>query len=362
VKRGALLAAMLAVVAAPLHTQEISALLGGVHAQYADSITGTAATVSLRLGGSSSRAVGVMDANLSRFTDGAWVTQGSGYGTLVLTSTRGSGLNLAIAGGLDGNYFEGGGWSGSASLGPVLALSQGALLATVGGSVGAVRNIADSSFLTGAANAKARVTLGAGISIAAGAVAVAGDTIRYVDGNLELAFDSYRLHMLVAGGARSGDLAADPWIQGRISLALAPAALLELAAGSYPRDLVGFDRGLYVSAGFRVNLTRSARALYAPPPPPPLEVSRSGSGSGRVVIRIRFQTPSDSVAIAGDWGNWDALPLTRVAPDTWEIVIGLGPGIYRYSLVVDGEIWTLPPGVISEPDGFGGRVGLLVLR
>jgi len=360
VKRGTLLAAMLAVVAAPLQTQEISVLLGGVHAQYADSITGTAGTLSLRLGGSSARAIGIVDASLSRFVDGGWVTQGSGYGTLVLSNNRGNGLNLVVAGGLDGNYIEGGTVSGSGSLGPVLALSYGPLLATAGASLGAVRDIADSSFLTAAANAKARYRLGGGFSVAGGAVAVAGDTIRYVDGTLELAFDSYRIRAMVAGGARKGDLSDDPWVQGRINFALSPTALLELAAGSYPRDLVGFDQGLYVSAGFRVNLTRSARTPYVAPRPPPLSVTRSDTGL--VLIRIHYQTQGESVAVAGNWGNWDAMPLTRVALDTWEIVIDLEPGIYRYSLVVDGEAWTLPPGVLSEPDGFGGQVGLLVVR
>ncbi|UCG84828.1 MAG: glycogen-binding domain-containing protein [Gemmatimonadota bacterium] len=357
-KRGTLLAAMLA-AGAPLHSQEISVLLGGVRAQYADSISGTAGTVSLRLGGSSARAVGILDASVSRFTDGGWVNQGSGYGTLVLTNNRG-GLNLAVAGGADGNYIEGGSFSGSGSLGPVLALSQGTLLATIGASIGTVRDIAENSFLTGAANAKARLGLGGGFSVAGGAVAVAGDTIRYVDATLELGFDSYRINTVIAGGARAGDLSDDPWIQGRISFAIAPTALLELAAGSYPRDLVGFDQGLYVSAGLRVNLTRSARAPYTAPPPPPLSVKRADSG--RVLLRIHFPTQSESVAIAGDWGNWDALPLTRVAADTWEIAIAIEPGIYRYSLVVGGETWTLPPGVISEPDGFGGQVGLLIVR
>ena len=42
--------------------------------------------------------------------------------------------------------------------------------------------------------------------------------------------------------------------------------------------------------------------------------------------------------------------------------IAIEPGIYRYSLVVGGETWTLPPGVISEPDGVGGQVGLLIVR
>jgi hypothetical protein len=360
VRRGTLLAALLAAAGPPLYAQEVSALLGGVHAKYADSISGTAATVALRLGGSSSRAVGVVDVSLARFLEGGWITQGSGYGTLIVSNNRGDGLNLALAGGLNGNYPEGGYLSGSGAVGPVVALSRGPLLSTIGGSVGIVRDVAETSFITRGANTRIRLQLGGGYSIAAGAVAVAGDTMRYLDGTVEFAFESSRLDAALTAGARTGDLADDPWIQGRLTVALTPLAVIELAAGSYPRDLVGFEHGVYASAGFRVNLTRAAREPYVAAPVAPLAARQLESG--RVLLRIHFETAGESVAIAGDWANWDALPLRRVADDIWEIALELGPGIYRYSLVVDGETWTLPSGAMGEPDGFGGQVGLLVVR
>ena len=54
--------------------------------------------------------------------------------------------------------------------------------------------------------------------------------------------------------------------------------------------------------------------------------------------------------------------MHSVAANVWEVVTTLEPGIYIYSLIVDGSDWTLPDGVSSEPDGFGGQVGLLVVR
>jgi hypothetical protein len=55
------------------------------------------------------------------------------------------------------------------------------------------------------------------------------------------------------------------------------------------------------------------------------------------------------------------VPLTRVASRRWEAVLRLGPGAYRFSLIVDGERWVVPADVPELPDDFGGSVGLLVV-
>ena len=358
--RTALLGVTLAALVSPLEAQEVSVLLGGVHTEYADSITGDAGTVSLRLGGSSTRAIGVADASFTQFVEGGFVTQGSAYGTFLLNNPNWSGPNLVLAGGLDGNYIEGGSVSGGGSIGPVLAVAHRSLLTTLGASVGAVRSVAEISFVTGTANLKTRLNFPGGFSLAGGAVAVAGDTLQYIDGTLELGYDNRRLRSILLGGARAGDLSNDPWFQVRVDFMLVPTALLEFAFGSYPRDLVGFEQGTYASAGLRINLSASARAPYRAPPPPPLSVRRQEDGRTRIVVH--YPQSADRVEIAGDWTEWDPVRMTAVAPDVWEVFTSLEPGFYKYSLIVDGGDWTLPDGVPSEPDGFGGRVGLLVVR
>jgi len=358
--RTALLGLTLVALVAPLAAQEVSVLLGGVHTEYADSITGDAGTVSLRLGGSSARAIGVADASFTHFVDGGFVTQGSAYGTWLLTKPNWNGPNLVLAGGLDGNYIEDGSISGGGSIGPVLAVAHKSLLTTLGASVGTVRSVAETSFITGTANLKARFNFPGGFSLAGGAVAVAGDTLRYVDGTLELGYDNRRLRSILLGGARAGDLSNDPWFQVRVNFMLVPTALLEFAFGSYPRDLVGFEQGTYASAGLRVNLSASARAPYRAPPPPPLSVSRQQDGRTRIVVH--YPQSATRMELAGNWTNWDPVPMSLVAANVWEVITSLEPGIYRYSLIVDGSDWTLPDRVPSEPDGFGGRVGLLIVR
>ncbi|UCD24798.1 MAG: glycogen-binding domain-containing protein [Gemmatimonadota bacterium] len=358
--RTALLCVSLVALQQSSAAQEVSVLLGGVHTEYADSISGDAGTISLRLGGSSARAIGVADASITKFVDGVFVTQGSAYGTLLLTRPNWNGPNLLLAGGLDGNYIEQGSVSGGGSVGPVLGVAHKSLLTTLGASVGFVRTVAESSFVTGTANLKARIGFPAGFSLAAGAVVVTGDTIGYVDGTIELGYDNRRLRSMILGGARTGDLANDPWLQVRVNFMLVPTALLEFAFGSYPKDLVGFEQGTYASAGVRVNLSASARAPYRAPPPPPLSIQYEEVNRVRIVVH--YPGSASQLDIAGDWTDWDPLPMQLIAPDLWEVITGLESGIYRYSLIVNGSEWVLPEGVPSEPDGLGGTVGLLVVR
>jgi len=68
-----------------------------------------------------------------------------------------------------------------------------------------------------------------------------------------------------------------------------------------------------------------------------------------------------SVAIAGDWNSWLATPLDGTRPDRWVVRLPLRPGVYHFTLLVDGSAWTIPSGVPSVPDGMGGRVAVLVV-
>jgi len=82
-------------------------------------------------------------------------------------------------------------------------------------------------------------------------------------------------------------------------------------------------------------------------------------------IRFRFFAPSaHRVQLAGDWpeNNWaqgdgavgeaDIGLMTDDDNDgTWEIVVALGPGRYRYLFRVDEVSWRLDPGNPSEVEG-----------
>ncbi len=63
----------------------------------------------------------------------------------------------------------------------------------------------------------------------------------------------------------------------------------------------------------------------------------------------------------GTWTGWQPVPLERAADGRWVIRVTLGPGTYRFNLVIDGERWIVPDGVAAVDDGFGGKTGLLVV-
>jgi hypothetical protein len=356
VKRAALLGAILAVSSSPATAQELSLLVGGVQARYADSVSGTAGLLSVRLSGAASQAAGVIDAGFSKFANGEWVTQLSSYGTGVLGLGNGVGVGLAAGGNVD--YTEGGLWSGQVSAGPLTAFTSGSFLASVGVSLGTTRNIADSAFGVSTLKARVQQELQAGLTLGVGASGVAADTVRYADLTLEFAHTGRRTKLSLIGGIRRGDLREGPWAQAHFELTVAPRATIEAAVGSYPADLAGFTDGLFATLGVRLGLTRPAtRPARATPPVivEPLE-------SGRVRVTFSFPGPAERLEIAGDWNGWIPTPLERRGRNGWSAELALPPGIHRYSLRVDGEQWTVPEGVLTEPDDFGGEVGLLVVR
>ncbi|MEX2473249.1 MAG: glycogen-binding domain-containing protein, partial [Gemmatimonadota bacterium] len=64
----------------------------------------------------------------------------------------------------------------------------------------------------------------------------------------------------------------------------------------------------------------------------------------------------------GDWNDWTPEPLRQDAEGRWTLPAGLSPGIYRFNLRVDGMRWIVPDGVPVADDGFGGEVGILIVR
>jgi hypothetical protein len=359
VKSAAILGAALIAVSGQVRAQELSVLAGALYAEYADSITGTAALLSLKLGATSNSATGVVDLGLSQFTDGGWVGQAFGYGTAVLIGSH-SRFGVGIAGGGEANYPDQGSVSGSVSAGPLLAFSEGPFLATIGGSLGGVRTVDEVSFGIAASNLRLSYGTGLGFRFAGGIAAVSGDTNQYADVTVEAGYTSQRLRVALAGGVRVGELENDPWGQAKIVTAITPWVLLEIAGGSYPQDLVGFTNGLYANLGLRVNLSGAARQRYRPPPPPPLTVQPLEAGESLLVIA--FRRTVDRLEIAGDWNGWSPTPLEHMGENRWSASLSLNPGIYHYSLVVDGSEWTLPEGAASVSDEFGGVVGLLVIK
>jgi hypothetical protein len=186
--------------------------------------------------------------------------------------------------------------------------------------------------------------------------------------------DAWFTDISVGLATPAGRVTASGWIAARLSdaygsraagsvaaqIALSSRFAIEASGGSLLPDLYqGFPASAFASVG--------VRAFLIPRPPAAL---RAGAGERRpaVAVRegaevlVRFTVPdAQQVAIAGEWSDWQPVPLIPTGRDTWEIRLTLAPGTYRFTLVVDGARWLVPAGIVTMPDEMGGEQGLLVV-
>ena len=360
--RAAAAAALLLLAASPAAAQQLRFRVGGVHARYADTVAGSAGLFTTRLAWDGNRTTGTLDGTFTQFTNGIWAGQAAGsvFGVRLLTPRVGVGLRADG----DAGYIQGGTWSAFGTAGPVVAMVAGHWLYSAGLGFGAVRRV------DGLANASAQGSLivrrdGGPFSVQGSLTATSAGATRVADATLGLQFRRAPWTLSALAGARAGNLGGRPWYQGRVAFQLTSWATLETEAGSYPRDISGFTDGAYFSLGVWLGggLRRAAAPL-------PTATSASASPQRGITVetvegghqRVTFLVPGASnVSIAGEWNDWTPVALERVDETRWRANLALSPGAHRFSLVVDGRRWIVPPGVASLPDDMGGRVGLLVI-
>jgi hypothetical protein len=90
-------------------------------------------------------------------------------------------------------------------------------------------------------------------------------------------------------------------------------------------------------------------------------------GGERRVIEIAFFAPSaSSVAVVGDFNEWDPLAdrmERRGDKGVWRVKMKLRPGAYEYGFLVDGRDWEKDPSAEeSLADGFGGENSVLFVE
>ncbi len=334
--------------------QQVSAVLGGVSARYADSVSGTAALVGGRVRYSRGGARADLETSIARFTSGEWAAQLGGQGLFAAALTRRDAVGLAVGGSF--NQLEGGIWSTAAAAGPFVARSAGGVTASLALTAGWARTVDSAAFATEAASLGGRYERGHWRveTVAAG---TAADTLRLLDWTVGLGWRSPAVSVGASGGVRTGDLASDPWGQLRAEVGIASWAALEAAVGWYPRDLTGFTAGRFATLGMRLDVlggtpVRTLRGTDA------FRTERLGAARVRVTLQL---DGARTVALAGEWNDWMPAPMRRDASGRWTAVLGLRPGVYRCALLVDGARWVVPPGAPKTGDDFGGEVGLLIV-
>lgn len=134
-------------------------------------------------------------------------------------------------------------------------------------------------------------------------------------------------------------------------------AALIVSAGRYSSDVLqGLPGGDFVSIGFRV-AARRERPIPRRVTTPIVYTEESVRERG-----IALSVPdADRVEVAGDFNGWTLEPLEQDASGRWILPDDLEAGVYRFNLRVDGERWIVPEGVPDVDDGFGDRVGLLII-
>lgn len=182
----------------------------------------------------------------------------------------------------------------------------------------------------------------------------------YPEVNMAVSLSRGAADVTAYGGFRrpQGDgVPDDTWAGVTAALWVHPSAALLVSGGGYASDLLqGLPGGEYLSVGIRLTPQR-ARPIPASAAAP-IVYSVAESRSGEIGFGV---DDAESVEIAGDWNGWVPEPLERGSSGRWLVPPGLAPGVYRFNLRVDEERWIVPEGVPEIEDGFGGRVGLLII-
>lgn len=144
-----------------------------------------------------------------------------------------------------------------------------------------------------------------------------------------------------------------------VELRVTPSWSINVVGGNVlPDAYQGFPATGILLAGVRFQLPLRRPASRQVVGTRGFSLTRSAAG-----ISLEFKRHGvESVAIAGDWNGWVPTPLSATRPDWWKADLALRPGVYHFTLLVDGIGWTIPTGVPSVPDGLGGRVAVLVVN
>jgi hypothetical protein len=208
---------------------------------------------------------------------------------------------------------------------------------------------------------------------------IVNDSIKYADTQASVSRKGKVVDLGLLLGFRSGDqlttLSANvrAWASASAVVWMTPRIGLVLAGGNYPVDPTqGFPGGRFVSLALRVSQQRrpsqvsmGSAASVSPPEVnagPAVAGFATQRGAGDAVT-VRVNAPgARTVEINGDFTNWIPVKLVPAGDGWWASTLPLKRGKYQMNLRVNGGDWTVPPGLLSMVDEFGGTVGLLVVE
>jgi hypothetical protein len=321
--------------------------VGAVRASYAGGVPVTAASIAPRLDWSLGRTRGSAEFGFSQLTSGPWAAQFSGDAA----STRPLGdFAIGVAASLVANYLEGDVWAGQSQAGIAVGHRLGPFTVSGGGSLGALRTVSDTVHVVAALRG-ALSTRFEGIDASAHAQRAGAGALHWTDLDVRASRVFGDFTFEAGAGLRHFDsLGTDPAWHVQASAGMHRAFVLEAAIGAYPRSPDGFTDGLFAALGVRIIAQPRASSLPT--------IERIDDTWTRVRLAVPGATRVD---IAGDWNSWTPAPMARDVDGRWSVELPLRGGAHKFIIVVDGDRQTVPRGVPTLPDGFGGTVGLLVV-
>jgi hypothetical protein len=175
-------------------------------------------------------------------------------------------------------------------------------------------------------------------------------------------------------GARvsNGDDGTGMYGAASAAISLGERTALVLGGGRYPTDPISGSLAasyLTVALALRVGTTRrhvyrapSARGPSAEESPSTPAVRLDVYAERGGPVRLRLHVPDAArVELAGDFTDWDPIPLTRVDRGTWEATLPIASGVHRVNVRIDGGAWIVPAGVTRLIDDFDGEVGIFAV-
>jgi len=340
--------------------------LGGVGIQYADTLSGFAATLTPSLVADWGNRVASLSGTYSQF--GAdWSLQGEASASVFAPLKFFVGELAGFAGGSthrDGSRT-------SELLANVRLHAQQRLAEWFVGIGAGSTTFADETRTLMLAEAGVSLPIPLGSATFSVTPVAMGDSIRYADGQLGLMVQRNSVDFGIVAGGRFGDqltsLGGTTRVWGNVSATkwLSTRAALVLSGGTYPIDPTqGYPGGRFVSLTVRL---AHPRRTVAEPFRDSVEmeataVSFDVEKRGDLVTFKVLSPLARNVELAADFTGWDPLQMAPAGNGWWMVTHTLKPGKYQLNLRMNGGKWVVPPGLLGMLDEFGGSVGLLVVE
>ncbi len=151
-------------------------------------------------------------------------------------------------------------------------------------------------------------------------------------------------------------------------IAVSTSGILQLTervalTASYGRQLMDPLRGLpeadLASASLRVSLGRKPLPVMARSEIAIATVDPMPGGGGELVVQV-FAADTMLVEVAGDFSNWQPLPLVREG-GLLVARVRLPPGKHRVAVRVNLGEWRAPRNLARVRDDYGGEAGIVVI-